>query len=203
MEAFLGLAKDIITIAIIIACGISILLIIFQADKGGGLGGLFGGAGGSSSQSVLGSRKADFIQRITTIFLGIFIFGSLLIGFLTKQEHNLSKPVEEDTSEIRGIEGDIDYSNLVTNEDAKTNQKDQESEALPEEKKDDAKEEATDKKETDTTEGDIKDTNDAGKTDDNTAAVENDNKTETADPNNNTDTDDKTVEKENKNEDNN
>ena len=109
METLLETLKNILTYVILASCVISILIIVLQADKGGGLGSLFGGSG---SQSVLGSRKADFIQKLTGVFLGIFIIGSFTVAYLTKvtenihPDKNLSEQIQKSSKDETGTKSD-------------------------------------------------------------------------------------------------
>ena len=55
----------------VIVCLILIVVILLQAGRGGGLSGLFGGAG--QTQTILGARASDFLSRTTTVSALIFL----------------------------------------------------------------------------------------------------------------------------------
>ena len=74
MEIF----STILTVIVVAVSLLSIVLVLVQSSKGGG-GSLFGDSGG---QNFIGTeRKGDFFSRLTAIFLGIFLGGSLLLAY--------------------------------------------------------------------------------------------------------------------------
>lgn len=62
----------------IFVCIVLIALVLVQAGKGGGLGGLFGGGG--ASQSLFGVRTGTFLTRLTTVLAIIFMLTSLCLA---------------------------------------------------------------------------------------------------------------------------
>ena len=73
---------------------LGILLVLMQSSRGGG--GLFGDSGG---QNVIGVEgRGDLLSRLTSVFIGIFIVGSLIIAYLRYQNNvvDIGKPELED-----------------------------------------------------------------------------------------------------------
>ena len=73
---------------------VGILLVLMQSSRGGG--GLFGDSGG---QNVIGMEgRGDLLSRLTSVFIGIFIVGSLIIAYLRYQNNvvDIGKPGLED-----------------------------------------------------------------------------------------------------------
>ncbi len=62
----------------IFVCIVLIGLVLIQAGKGGGLGGLFGAGG--MSQSLFGVRTGTFLTRLTTVLAIIFMLTSLSLA---------------------------------------------------------------------------------------------------------------------------
>jgi len=57
-----------------------ILVILFQAGRGGGLSESFGG---SSTQTILGTKSSVFLKRATAISATLYILVCLLLGVMT------------------------------------------------------------------------------------------------------------------------
>jgi preprotein translocase subunit SecG len=72
----------------IIVCVGLILVVLFQAGKGAGLGNLFGGGGGDQLFSA--PSGTAFIKKVTTGMAIIFIFTSVTLTLLTSRKHNRS-----------------------------------------------------------------------------------------------------------------
>ncbi len=64
----------------VIACLFLIAVILLQAGRGGGLSDI---AGGSQTQSILGTETNTFMKRMTEIFAVIFIITSLSLGIIS------------------------------------------------------------------------------------------------------------------------
>ena len=62
----------------IIVCILLMIVVLMQSSKGGGLAGTFGGAG---MGAVFGVRRtADFLSKVTTVLVIIFVVLTLLIN---------------------------------------------------------------------------------------------------------------------------
>lgn len=66
----------------VIVCLVLIAVILLQAGRGGGLSGM---AGGSQTQSILGTQTNTFMTRATEACAIIFIITSLVLGVLSTQ----------------------------------------------------------------------------------------------------------------------
>jgi preprotein translocase subunit SecG len=83
----MGFLIGTVLVFFVIACFLLILLVLVQAGKGGGLGGMMGGA----SQTAFGSSSADVLTKATRVIAISFIVLSLLLSFLfAKKEYNTS-----------------------------------------------------------------------------------------------------------------
>jgi len=69
----------VITIHIIVSL-ILIAVILFQSGRGGGLSESFGG---SSTQTILGTKSSVFLKRITAVSAVLYILVCLLLGVMT------------------------------------------------------------------------------------------------------------------------
>ncbi len=69
----------VITIHVIVSL-VLIVVILFQAGRGGGLSESFGG---SSTQTILGTKSSVFLKRATAISAVLYIFACLLLGVMT------------------------------------------------------------------------------------------------------------------------
>ena len=77
----------------IIVCVGLILVVLFQAGKGAGLGNLFGGGGGDQLFSA--PSGSAFIRKLTTGMAIVFVFTSLGLTILTSQrnQHSLMEQI--------------------------------------------------------------------------------------------------------------
>jgi len=57
-----------------------IVVILFQAGRGGGLSESFGG---SSTQTILGTKSSVFLKRATAVSAVLYILACLLLGVMT------------------------------------------------------------------------------------------------------------------------
>ena len=62
---------------------ITMLVILIQKPRGGGLAGAFGGAGGSS-QSVFGAKTGDVLTWVTVICFTLFIILAMLLTWFAR-----------------------------------------------------------------------------------------------------------------------
>ncbi len=87
----MGFLIGTVLVFFVIACSLLILLVLVQAGKGGGLGGMMGGA----SQTAFGSSSADVLTKATRVIAISFIILSLLLSFLfaKKEEVILEAPI--------------------------------------------------------------------------------------------------------------
>jgi protein translocase, SecG subunit len=69
----------VITIHIIVSL-VLISVILLQAGRGGGLSESFGG---SSTQTILGTKSSVFLKRATAVSAVIYILACLLLGVMT------------------------------------------------------------------------------------------------------------------------
>jgi len=72
----------------IVVCVGLILVVLFQAGKGAGLGNLFGGGGGDQLFSA--PSGTAFIKKVTTGMAVIFIITSVTLTLLSSRRHNRS-----------------------------------------------------------------------------------------------------------------
>ena len=86
------------TIAVIlhlIVCFLMIAAILLQAGKGAEIGAAFGG----SSQTVFGSRgPGTFLSKVTVGAAIVFMFTSLSLAILSRQENSLSSVINLPTA---------------------------------------------------------------------------------------------------------
>ncbi len=73
----MGILSGVLTVAFFILCLLLIVIILLQSDKSAGMGIL-----GGSSQTTFGSSTADVITKITTVFVVLFMTGSLGLSVL-------------------------------------------------------------------------------------------------------------------------
>ncbi len=73
----------------ILVCVGLILVVLFQAGKGAGLGNLFGGGGGGDQLFSAPSGTA-FIKKITTGMAIVFIITSVTLTILSSNRHHRS-----------------------------------------------------------------------------------------------------------------
>ncbi|HMV43845.1 MAG TPA: preprotein translocase subunit SecG [Leptospiraceae bacterium] len=91
----MGFLIGTVLVFFVISCVFLILLVLVQAGKGGGLGGMVGGA----SQTAFGSSSADVLTKATRFIAISFIVVSLLLSFLfAKKEEAIIEQLP--TSEI-------------------------------------------------------------------------------------------------------
>ncbi|MFC1590808.1 preprotein translocase subunit SecG [Candidatus Omnitrophota bacterium] len=67
----------------ITACVVLILVILFQAGRGGGLAEPFGG---SSTKTIFGTKTGTFLTRATSVCAVLYIITCLTLGVLTARK---------------------------------------------------------------------------------------------------------------------
>jgi preprotein translocase subunit SecG len=72
----------------IVVCVGLILVVLFQAGKGAGLGNLFGGGGGDQLFSA--PSGTAFIKKVTTGMAVIFIITSVMLTLMSSRRNNRS-----------------------------------------------------------------------------------------------------------------
>ncbi|MBP7284550.1 MAG: preprotein translocase subunit SecG [Leptospiraceae bacterium] len=85
----MGFLIGTVLVFFVIACSLLILLVLVQAGKGGGLGGMMGGA----SQTAFGSSSADVLTKATRVIAISFIVLSLLLSFLFAKKEEVIEPL--------------------------------------------------------------------------------------------------------------
>lgn len=85
----MGFLIGTVLVFFVIACSLLILLVLVQAGKGGGLGGMMGGA----SQTAFGSSSADVLTKATRVIAISFIVLSLLLSFLFAKKEEVIEPI--------------------------------------------------------------------------------------------------------------
>jgi len=79
------------TVLFIIAAVVTMLVILIQKPRGGGLAGAFGGAGGSS-QSVFGAKTGDVLTWFTVICFTLFIALAMLLTWFANPSDAINPP---------------------------------------------------------------------------------------------------------------
>jgi preprotein translocase subunit SecG len=92
----MGFLIGTVLVFFVIACFLLILLVLVQAGKGGGLGGMMGGA----SQTAFGSSSADVLTKATRVIAISFIVLSLLLSFLFAKKEEVILETQIPSSEI-------------------------------------------------------------------------------------------------------
>lgn len=84
----MGVLSGVLTVVFFILCVLLILIILLQSDKSAGMGIL-----GGSSQTTFGSSTADVITKITTVFVALFMLGSLGISVVESYRTRSYDPI--------------------------------------------------------------------------------------------------------------
>jgi preprotein translocase subunit SecG len=92
----MGFLIGTVLVFFVIACFFLILLVLVQAGKGGGLGGMMGGA----SQTAFGSSSADVLTKATRVIAISFIVLSLLLSFLFAKKEEVIIEAPTPSAEI-------------------------------------------------------------------------------------------------------
>ncbi len=91
------------TVLFALVAVVMILIILVQRPQGGGLAGAFGGAGGSSTETVFGGRVGDALTYATVsafvIYLGLAIALNLLDSTVAPAGGPTPSQVSPDTSD--------------------------------------------------------------------------------------------------------
>jgi len=97
----MGILSGVLTVVFFILCVLLIIIILLQSDKSAGMGIL-----GGSSQTTFGSSTADVITKITTVFVTLFMLGSLGISVLEGFRTRAYDPMTgggSGTSTVQGV----------------------------------------------------------------------------------------------------
>ncbi len=78
----MGPAFWIVTILFMIVALAMVLIILVQRPQGGGLAGAFGGAGGSSTDTVFGGRVGDALTVATVVAFAIYLSLAIALNLL-------------------------------------------------------------------------------------------------------------------------
>ncbi len=71
--------QSMVIVALILICGLLILVVLLQKGRGGGLAGAFGGAGGGGS--AFGAKTGDVFTWITVVLAVLFMLISVVGNF--------------------------------------------------------------------------------------------------------------------------
>ena len=78
----MGTAFWIVTIVFMLVALAMVLIILVQRPQGGGLAGAFGGAGGSSTDTVFGGRVGDALTVATVIAFVVYLSLAIALNIL-------------------------------------------------------------------------------------------------------------------------
>jgi len=95
----MGVLSGILTVVFFILCVLLILIILLQSDKSAGMGIL-----GGSSQTTFGSSTADVITKITTVFVALFMLGSLGISVMESYRNRAFDPVTGGSAKVQNVQ---------------------------------------------------------------------------------------------------
>ncbi|MBK8393808.1 MAG: preprotein translocase subunit SecG [Leptospiraceae bacterium] len=96
----MGFLIGTVLVFFVIACSLLILLVLVQAGKGGGLGGMMGGA----SQTAFGSSSADVLTKATRVMAISFIVLSLMLSFLFAKKEEVIEPIAPQSEIIPAVD---------------------------------------------------------------------------------------------------
>ena len=95
----MGFIIGLLTLAMVLLCGVLILLVLIQRGKGGCWAGAFGGLGGSSA---FGSRAGDLFTRITIVVFGVWLVIAMVQVYLMQQVVEESKGENATVLDVTG-----------------------------------------------------------------------------------------------------
>ena len=78
----MGIAFWIVTILFMLVALGMVLIILVQRPQGGGLAGAFGGAGGSSTDTVFGGRVGDALTVATVVAFALYLSLAIALNIL-------------------------------------------------------------------------------------------------------------------------
>ena len=77
----MGIIGVIVLVLFVIVCVLLVSIVLIQSEEGGGMGGLFGGAG----TQAFGSRSGNIITRSTYVLVALFFVSVFGLAFLHKE----------------------------------------------------------------------------------------------------------------------
>jgi preprotein translocase subunit SecG len=72
----------IVLVLFVVVCVLLVGIVLIQSEEGGGMGGLFGGAG----TQAFGSRSGNVITRTTYILVALFFVAAFGLALLNREE---------------------------------------------------------------------------------------------------------------------
>jgi len=76
----MAIIGTLLLVVFVIICVLLVSIVLVQSEEGGGMGGLFGGAG----TQAFGSRSGNVITRTTYILVTLFFLASFGLAFINK-----------------------------------------------------------------------------------------------------------------------
>lgn len=92
-----------LTIVFIVLSAAMILIILVQRPQGGGLAGAFGGAGGTSSETVFGGRVGDALTVATVIAFVVWLGFAISLNLISPRD----MPAAPETTLTSGESGTV------------------------------------------------------------------------------------------------
>ena len=83
-----GALTYLLGVVFVLVAGLTVLVVLIQKPKGGGLAGAFGGAGGSQ-QSLLGAKSGDVMTWITVGFFIAFLLLAVSLVYSSRSDKNV------------------------------------------------------------------------------------------------------------------
>ena len=105
----MSILSVVLLVFFVIVAVLLVLLVLIQTEEGDGLGGIFGGGGGSA----FGSRAGNVLTRTTTVLGVLFLVFSLALALLNRTPGGTG--VEEAGRELSGEAGAADWLDLELN----------------------------------------------------------------------------------------
>ncbi len=99
--------STVLTVLLWLSCILIVTVVLLQTGKGGGMAGVFGG--GAGPESLLGTRAASFLVKVTVVLCLIFLTICLTLGRLGKRAVSRSKyetPASEAGEDAGGVSED-------------------------------------------------------------------------------------------------
>lgn len=90
----------ILTVIFIVAAVAMILIILVQRPQGGGLAGAFGGAGGSSTDTVFGGRVGDALTTMTVVAFVVYLLLAIGLNRVDSRPGAVAEPAATDAVEV-------------------------------------------------------------------------------------------------------
>ncbi len=89
--------STVLTVLLWVVCTLIVAMVLLQTGKGGGMAGVFGG--GAGPESLLGTRAASFLVKVTVVLCLIFLTICLTLGRFGRRSLGRSK-YESTASEV-------------------------------------------------------------------------------------------------------